>query len=143
MLAGALVALALLAAPEEEKINPAAKKLRIAWASQYEWREDGVKNAVIEFTWTRKYTDRNDQENDSSGTGQVVLVGNETKRIHVDGARSWSTGDVKRGVAWVIARFARKPIEEEFLANAMKKMVKGETIDPNETCSIGCSIKFP
>ena len=36
-----------------------------------------------------------------------------------------------------------QPVEEEFLADAMKNMVAGETIDPNETRSIGCSIKFP
>ena len=35
------------------------------------------------------------------------------------------------------------PVEQEFLADAMKQMVKGETIETDETRSIGCSIKFP
>ncbi len=34
-------------------------------------------------------------------------------------------------------------VEQHFLADAMKRMVAGETIDPNETRSIGCGIKFP
>ena len=34
-------------------------------------------------------------------------------------------------------------VEAEFLADAMKRMVAGETIDPDETRSIGCGIKFP
>ena len=37
----------------------------------------------------------------------------------------------------------KEAVEEAFLADAMKKMAKGETIETNETRSIGCSIKFP
>ena len=37
----------------------------------------------------------------------------------------------------------RDQVEQHFLAEAMKRMVAGETIDPNETKSIGCGIKFP
>ncbi len=37
----------------------------------------------------------------------------------------------------------RDQVEQEFLFDAMKHMAAGETIDPNETKSIGCGIKFP
>ena len=59
MLRVALVSLVVFGAPDKDKaeeLGPAAKKLRTAWASQYEWREDGIKNVTLGFSWERTYT---------------------------------------------------------------------------------------
>lgn len=111
MLATALASLLLLAAPDDDE---AAKKLRIAWASQYEWREDGVKDATLDFTWKQTTRTRRDEVWSNSGTGQLVVVGNEIKRQHVEGVSPGGVKEVREGLEWTVRRYVRKPFEEEF-----------------------------
>ena len=116
MLAGALFALVVIAGPGDEKkeLSDAAKRLRVAWASQYEWREDGLKNVTLNFSWDRKRVESNDDERLSSGTGQAVVVGNLIKRVHVDGGWRDDRTEVAEGVRWVLERYVRQPFEEAF-----------------------------
>ena len=125
MLVAALATLLVVAGPDEE-ISPAAKKLRVAWASQYEWREDGVKNVAIDFSWTRKTKTKRD-EYEREGTGQVVVVGNEIKRVHVTG--KGADDEIKKAVRWVIDRYARKPFEEAFKDIELKLLEKSPSGD--------------
>lgn len=124
MLVAALATLILVAGPDEE-ISPAAKKLRVAWASQYEWREDGIRNVTIDFSWTRKTKTRRDQY-ERTGSGQVVVVGNEIKRIHVTGRGA--DKEIRDAVRWVIDRYARKPFEEAFKDIELKLLEKSPLV---------------
>jgi len=95
-------------APEDE----AARLLRRAWASQYEWREDAVKNVTLEFTYSFAMAD---PDRRATGTGQVVLVGNEIVRRHYpDADDKLVREEIDSHVGWVLDRFVRKPFEEEF-----------------------------
>jgi len=110
MLTGTLLALAVLGAPED-----AAAKLRVAWASQYEWKESGVKSAILEFTYASHWkASKTDYEYDWEKRGQIVAVGAEIVRRHFPGATDTERKTIDGHLAWVLERFARKPFEEEF-----------------------------
>lgn len=110
MLTGALLSLILLGAPED----PGAM-LRIAWASQYEWKESGVENAVLEFTYAHQWKDhKTDYESDYEARAQVVVVGSEIVRRHFPGVSDSRRKQIEPHLAWVLERFVRKPFEEEF-----------------------------
>ncbi len=121
MLTGALITLTMLAAPED-----AAAQLRIAWASQYEWRESGVSNAALEFTYSYHWKGPKDQEWRYEGRGQVVVVGTEIVRRHYPGATESRRKQIDSHIAWAVGRFVRKPFEEEF------KQMTFEGPDPTE-----------
>ena len=129
MFGSALVALVLIAAPDKE-LSPEAKKLRIAWASQYEWSEDGIKNVTLGFTWKRTYKTRRGEEASATGTGQVVVVGDEIKRVHIEGTGEGPRRrEVADGVRWTLARFVRKKFSERFKdakIEALEKSVAGD-----------------
>ena len=59
MLRAAVLAFLLFAAPDAD---PARKLLRVAWASQYEWKEDKVANATFDFEWSRYTRTRRNEE---------------------------------------------------------------------------------
>jgi len=111
-----LVALVVIAGPGGEKteLSEAAKRLRVAWASQYEWREDGLKNVTLNFSWERKRVSKRGEERIAKGTGQVVVVGRAIKRVHVDGGWSSDRWEVAEGVRWVLDRYMRQPFGEAF-----------------------------
>jgi hypothetical protein len=106
MAAGA-VALLLLLAPEDP-----AQLLRVAWASQYEWKEDKVENATLDFRYSYTYGETDTKQ---EGEGQVVVVGDEVVRRHYPDLRDEKARDnMHRHVQWVIGRFLRQPFEDAF-----------------------------
>ncbi|MHC4135200.1 MAG: hypothetical protein ACYTDU_06515 [Planctomycetota bacterium] len=110
MLTGTLIALTLLGAPKD-----AAAMLRTAWASQYEWKESGVENAVLEFTYAHHWQDhKTDYESRFEAQAQVVVVGNEIVRRHYPGVSDSRRQQIEPHLAWVLERFVRKPFEKEF-----------------------------
>ena len=109
MLAGALASLLVLGAP-----NDAANQLRVAWASQYEWRESGVANAVLDFTYAYHWKGEKDQEWRYGGRAQVVLAEGEIVRRHYPAVTKDRRKQIDPHVVWVLGRFARRPFEEEF-----------------------------
>jgi hypothetical protein len=100
----------LLLAPDDP-----AQMMRVAWASQYEWKEDKVQSATIDFTYTYVRTWGESGELKREGSGQIVVVGDAIVRRHypdvidVDARRR-----IDEHVDWVLARFVRKPFEELF-----------------------------
>jgi hypothetical protein len=110
MLTGTLIALTVLGAPKD-----AGAMLRVAWASQYEWKESGVENAVLEFGYVHQWQDANtDNQSYSEARGQVVVVGNEIVRRHYPGVSEQRRKGIEAHLVWVLERFVRKPFEEEF-----------------------------
>lgn len=111
-MAGTLLwAALLLGAPEGE----GARLLKTAWASQYEWKEDGVKNVTLGFRYEIERKGARDFTERQEGEGQIVIVGNEIVRRHYRGAASpQRRGEVDPHLDWAIARFMRKPYDEEF-----------------------------
>jgi len=119
MLATALAVLVLVGAPDDDATK---KKLRIAWASQYEWREDKLQNVTLDFEWKRTFRTRKDEETVTSGSGQLLIVGDEVKRRHLEGARGGGRAEVLEGASWVLRRFVRKPFEEAFKDMKLKAL---------------------
>ncbi|MFI5402800.1 MAG: hypothetical protein ACHQ1G_07685 [Planctomycetota bacterium] len=106
MVAG--IALLLLLAPEDP-----AQMLRVAWASQYEWKEDKVQSATIDFTYEWTWGEKG--EFSRTGKGQLVIVGDAIVRRHYpDAADEDMRTRIDRHVDWVLASFVRKPFEEAF-----------------------------
>ena len=102
------IALLLLLAPDDP-----AQMMRVAWASQYEWKEDKVQSATIDFTYAWTWGEKGEFTQD--GQGQIVVVGDAIVRRHYpditdEGARK----RLDEHVDWVLARFVRKPYEEVF-----------------------------
>jgi hypothetical protein len=110
MLTGALLAVAVLGAPED-----AAAKLRVAWASQYEWKESGVENVVLDFTYTHHWKGRKKDSEWSYGVrAQVVVGGDKIVRRHYPGVSEDRRKGVEGHLAWVLERFVREPFEEKY-----------------------------
>jgi len=141
--------LLLLGAPETD----AAKLLKIAYASQYEWSEDNLKNVTLEFTyrWTwgpkAKPNDRKPPPPAANleGAGRVVVVGERVFPGHYPDLRrdgQWQReGRTVRGaeirtefqghIAWVLRRFVRQPFDRLF---------KGARFQGPEETSFGLKI---
>ncbi|MGQ0615166.1 MAG: hypothetical protein ACT4PV_15645 [Planctomycetaceae bacterium] len=100
----------LLAAPEAS----ASEMLKIAWASQYEWKEDQVGNATFGFAFTVKRKWGQGGETEYEGKGQVVVVGDAVVRRHYRGLAEDRRKEVDGHLDWVLGRFVRKPFEQEF-----------------------------
>jgi len=107
---GVSLSLLLLAAPED-----AAERLRVAWASQYEWREDGIENATLDFRYRSGWQSREheDQHWEVEGRAQIVVVGREIVRSHFPGGAG-RRGQLEGHLKWILGRFVRAPFEEEF-----------------------------
>lgn len=103
--------LLLLAADAESE---AAKLLRIAYASQYEWREDAVENVTLEYRYkaTRKWSQGGAEE--FEGRAHAVVVGGAVVRRHYRGLSKERRDRLDAHLDWVVARFVRKPFEEAF-----------------------------
>ena len=118
MLAGLVGALALLAAPNGDG---AAQALKVAWASQYEWSEDGVSSATIEFTYRAMQRGRTGGRRLYAGRGSLVFVGRDLVRVHLpEDAGGTARSGLRPHLAWVLARFARKPFAEQFQEQAFR-----------------------
>ncbi|NJN14446.1 MAG: hypothetical protein HC813_02085 [Planctomycetes bacterium] len=119
-----LVSLALGQTAEE-----AAQNLRVAWASQYEWREDKIESVVLDFTYAGSWKgNREGEESRWSGGGQILVVGNELVRGHYPGADESRRKQLHEHLTWVASRFVRRPFEEHF---------KDAKISPAEPLSDG------
>jgi len=104
----AAIALLLLLAPDDP-----AQMVKVAWASQYEWKEDTVESATIDFTYTRTWGEKG--EYTRKGSGHIVVVGDAVVRRHYpDAASDEERQGIDAHVDWVIARFVRKPFEEVY-----------------------------
>jgi hypothetical protein len=99
----------LLAAPASE----ASQMLKVAYASQYEWKEDDVKSVLMDFRYKLV---RKEGKNVRSyeGTGQMVVVGETIERRHFQGASWRENVDLTRHLDWIHDRFVRKPFDEQF-----------------------------
>jgi hypothetical protein len=102
----------LLVAADGE--SEAAKLLRIAYASQYEWREDAVENVVLEFRYKAKRKWSQGAAEEFEGRAHAVVVGGEIVRRHYRGLSKDRRERLDGHLDWVVARFARKPFEEAF-----------------------------
>ncbi|MHC4934206.1 MAG: hypothetical protein ACYTGV_18695, partial [Planctomycetota bacterium] len=111
MLAAALLSLLVLGAPDRTE---AEQKLRIAWNSQYEWKEDGVKSVLLDFAFERNFRNPNGGERDSKGAGQLVVVDGKVIRVHLTGVTGKDRDQLTAEIGWVLGRFVRKPFEEAF-----------------------------
>ncbi|MHC4224284.1 MAG: hypothetical protein ACYSX0_05730 [Planctomycetota bacterium] len=112
MLAAALLSLLVLGAPERSE---AEKKLRIAWNSQYEWKEDGVKSVLLDFTFERSYrSPEGHWSKVSKGAGQLVVVDGEVIRTHLTRITGKERTQLAAEMGWVLRRFVRKPFDEAF-----------------------------
>ncbi|MHC4972649.1 MAG: hypothetical protein ACYTG3_09990 [Planctomycetota bacterium] len=114
----------LLGAPETD----AAKLLKIAYASQYEWKEDGLKNVTLEFTYTwtwgpkAKPKDKKTPLTRHEGAGRVVVVGQRMVPGHYPdlrpGSKTLEGQDVRaefeEHIRWVLQRFVRQPFDTAF-----------------------------
>jgi hypothetical protein len=97
----------LLLAPDDP-----AQLLRVAWASQYEWKEDKVQNVTLDFRYSYSY---GETEAKHEGDGQLVVAGDEIVRRHYPELRDESARkSVNAHVQWVLDRFVRKSFEETF-----------------------------
>lgn len=108
MLAG-LVGILLLATPEE-----AQARLKVAYGSLYEWKESGVANVTLDFTYEKTWKTLDKEGVDYAGTGQFVVVGDEVVRRHCPGAPELQRREIDAHFAWILDRFARKPFDERF-----------------------------
>ena len=109
---GAFVCLLLAASPDAEE---AKKALRIAWASQYEWKEDDVANATFDFEWDYQRAGTRPQDaRKRLARGSFVIVDGKIERVHVEGAHRDRADEIRQELAWVVERFHRKPFEEHF-----------------------------
>ena len=104
----AAIALLLHLAPDDP-----AQMLKVAWASQYEWKEDDVKSATIDFTYAREWGEKSELK--WKGQGQIVVVGDAIVRRHYPDATDVATREfIDEHVDRVLGRFVRKPFEEQF-----------------------------
>jgi len=109
---GALsLAIVLFAAPDADASR---KLLRVAYASQYEWKEDKVANATFDFAWKLAGESRKKVKWTSEASGSVVIVDGEIKRVHIPGPGRVHRDRVRIDLAWVLRRFVRKPFDERF-----------------------------
>jgi hypothetical protein len=100
----------LLGAPEE-----AAGKLKVAWNSQYEWKESGVENATLDLHYYYHWKGAKEgQEWDYEGPAQVVVTGTRIVRSHFPGSSEDRRKQITQHLEWIVGRFARRPFDEEF-----------------------------
>ncbi|MGH7162599.1 MAG: hypothetical protein ACREID_03870 [Planctomycetota bacterium] len=113
------VAAILLAVPETE----GARLLRIAWASQYEWKEDAVRNATLDFRYEVTRSGPGDRSEKYAGSAQVVVAEEKIARCHYRGNVEGRRDFLDEHLAWAVGRFVRKPFEAEFEGVAVEEPV--------------------
>ena len=110
----------LLGAPEAD----ATKLLKVAYASQYEWKEDGLKNVTLEFTYTWSWGPKETPKDKKppprirhEGAGRVVVVGQRVIPGHYPDLGRGQTLDGKEiraafqgHIAWILRRFVRQRV---------------------------------
>jgi hypothetical protein len=106
----AIGVLLLLAAPAEE----AARLLKTAWASQYEWKEDGVRNATLPFKFEIAQTGPGEWSSRFEGEGEIVVVEGAVVRRHFRATPDSRRDQFEEHLDWILARFFRKPFDEAF-----------------------------
>ncbi len=120
----------LLGAPEAD----ATKLLKVAYASQYEWKEDGLKNVTLEFTYTWSWGPKETPKDKKppprirhEGAGRVVVVGQRVIPGHYPDLGRGQTLDGKEiraafqgHIAWVLRRFVRQPFDAAFQGAAFQ-----------------------
>ena len=109
-MAGALISLIVLAAPESE----ALQKLRVAYASLYEWKESGLKNVTLDVAFSKTWRTTEKEGTYYNGAGQIVVVDGKVVRRHYPKVPSQVRTEVDAQVSWVLRRFARQPFDEAF-----------------------------
>lgn len=127
----ALLVLLFVGAPETD----AAELLKVAYASQYEWKEDGLKNITLEFTYTWAWGPKASPKDKEApprttlrGVGRIVVVGQRVVPGHYPDLypdSSWPRGgrqvngtelrrEFEGHMAWVLRRFVRRPFDAIF-----------------------------
>jgi hypothetical protein len=96
----------LLSAPEAD----AATLLRIAYASQYEWKEDHLESVTLEFTYDWSWGGASHRQ----GGGELVVVGQAIVRRHLADLDPRHRERFDEHLDWILARFLRRPFEERF-----------------------------
>ncbi|MEM8882646.1 MAG: hypothetical protein AAGD14_01090 [Planctomycetota bacterium] len=95
--------------------DAAKKALRIAWASQYEWKEDKVRNVTLDFTWNYRWKGRRaEDEWRGKASGVCVIADGELKRVHLESGDRSRIDSIRAEIGWVLRRFIRKPFDEAF-----------------------------
>jgi len=109
-----LLPILLLGAPDEtSKPEEGVKRLRIAWASQYEWKEDNVETANCEFRF-RYIRGSGEQEQIYEGAGELLVADGKIVRRHYTGLPNDRRAHVQAQLDWIVARFVRESFEEKF-----------------------------
>jgi hypothetical protein len=132
MVGAVALSVLLFAAPDA---NASKELLRVAWASQYEWREDKIRNATFDFTWTVEAQSRRGEKWKRSYSGSFVVADGEIKRVHLPGADEGRRKQVREELEWIVARFARKPFDEQF--KEVKFTAPEKTADGNQRVTAG------
>ncbi len=128
MVAGFALSLLLIAAPDVD----ATKTLKVAYASQYEWKEDDVKSTTLSFKYEHKW-ERKENKTSWEGHAHAVVVDGEIVRIHAPSASDGELETIRDHLEWMLGRFVRKPFDEQF-----KEAVVGKPTD-----SAGGAIRIP
>lgn len=106
--------------------------LRVAWASQYEWKEDKVANATFDFEWTRHTKTRRNEEFKNDLQGTVVIADGKIQRIHLTKGDRRHLGEARGEIGWVMRRFIRTSFDEIFKKDAKfvapEKLADGNTL---------------
>ena len=98
-----LLSVLFLQAPPDE--IDAEKLLRVAYASQYEWKEDDVKSVSLDFTWSTSWKGKDGRETRSQGIGHVLVVGDEVVRRHYPATTKSRKGQADGYLNWILERF--------------------------------------
>ena len=107
-----ILSMVLLDGPGTQDV---ARTLRIAWASQYEWKEDKLANVALDFTWSTSWTGaRGGGKSVRRGTGHILASDGEVVRRHYPKLTRWRRDRLDRDLQWVLGRFQRRPFEEAF-----------------------------
>jgi hypothetical protein len=132
-----LLSVLFLQAPDEVD---AEQLLRVAYASQYEWKEDEVKSVSLDFTWSTSWKGKDGKENRDQGIGHVLVVGDEVVRRHYPSTASTRKDQADGYLNWILARFVRKPFEERF--KDIKIEADGKTEDGAHRILVGGRVFF-
>ncbi|MEE8104166.1 MAG: hypothetical protein V3T86_01375 [Planctomycetota bacterium] len=109
-----LLPILLLGAPEKtNKPEEGVKRLRIAWASQYEWKEDNVENANCEFRF-RYVRGTGTLEQVYESAGEFLVVDGKIVRRHYTGLPTDRRAHLDAHIDWIVARFVRQSFEKKF-----------------------------
>ena len=127
--AGLLLTILLAQAVDADETT---RKLRIAWASQYEWREDAIENVTLPFRARVVVRTGDSGESVRTAEGELTVVGAELVRVHAPRLTKDERATLVAHLDWVVRRFARLAFEERFKD---VEIGAGETL-PNGTLRV-------